>query len=233
MLDQRHTWRPRRGGAHRGLTGHSEQTITVSPVPDTAAPEVDPPVDPEKAAVHAPEVRSAHEFRKVSSTWACAGSGEPEPDKDATGDYGLAVARLHDDESEVGPLTPAENKRLLRIRLFGSMGSVLVLVGSLGTGALPVLQNPLAGMRVLSLPSRMWPTALTFSLTGVVILVLAWLLLGKFAVGTPGRRGHERPLTPATNDPQPGRSHAAGLDHAVRTGTTDAQQRRLFLSRPE
>ncbi len=154
-------------------------------MPETAAPEVDPPVDPEKAAVPSRGPIRA-EFRKVLEYLGLRRVGEPEPDKDATGDYGLAVARLHGDEAEVGPLTPAENKRLLRIRLFGSMGSVLVLVGSLGTGALPVLQNPLAGMRVLSLPSRMWPTALTFSLTGVVILVLAWLLLGKFAVGRLG-----------------------------------------------
>ena len=96
----------------------------------------------------------------------------------------------------MGPLNREESKRLLRIRLFGATGAVLVLVGSLGTGALPVLQNPLAGARVLSLPSRMWPTALTFSLAGTVILVLAWLLLGRFAVGRVGgdvMKGHAPP----------------------------------------
>ncbi|WP_414731585.1 polyprenol phosphomannose-dependent alpha 1,6 mannosyltransferase MptB [Williamsia sp.] len=154
-------------------------------MPDIAAPEVDPPVGPENAAPGSRGPIRA-EFRKALEYLGLRRVGEPEPDKDATGDYGLAVARLHGDESEAGPLTPAENKRLLRIRVFGSLGSVLILVGSLGTGALPVLQNPLAGMRVLSLPSRMWPTALTFSLTGVVILVLAWLLLGRFAVGRLG-----------------------------------------------
>lgn len=123
-------------------------------------------------------------------------NGDGPPDRDATGDYGLTVARLHGDEGEVGPLNRDESKRLLRIRLFGATGAVLVLVGSLGTGALPVLQNPLAGARVLSLPSRMWPTALTFSLAGTVILVLAWLLLGRFAVGRVGgdvMKGHAPP----------------------------------------
>ena len=102
---------------------------------------------------------------------------------DRTGDYGKAVARLHDDEREVGPLNEQENHRLTRIKLFGATGSVLLLIGSLGTGAVPVLQNPVAGMRVLSLPSRMWSTALTLSIGGTVMLVVAWLLIGRFAVG--------------------------------------------------
>ncbi|MEE4022998.1 polyprenol phosphomannose-dependent alpha 1,6 mannosyltransferase MptB [Gordonia sp. PKS22-38] len=104
-------------------------------------------------------------------------------DTERRGDYGRAVARLHDDEREVGPLNDAENRRLFRIKLFGATGSVLLLIGSLGTGAIPVLQNPVAGMRVLSLPSRMWSTALTLSIGGTIMLVVAWLLIGRFAVG--------------------------------------------------
>ncbi|GAC68755.1 polyprenol phosphomannose-dependent alpha 1,6 mannosyltransferase MptB [Gordonia soli] len=105
------------------------------------------------------------------------------PDADRPGDYGRAVARLHDDEREVGPLNAEENRRLQRIKLFGATGSVLLLIGSLGTGAVPVLQNPTAGVRVLSLPSRMWSTALTLSIGGTLMLVVAWLLIGRFAVG--------------------------------------------------
>ncbi|MDL9935829.1 polyprenol phosphomannose-dependent alpha 1,6 mannosyltransferase MptB [Gordonia sp. ABSL1-1] len=107
-------------------------------------------------------------------------------DDDATdrpGDYGKTVARLHDDEREVGPLNAEESRRLRRIKLFGATGSVLILIGSLGTGAIPVLQNPVAGMRVLSLPSRMFGTALALSIGGTITLVVAWLLLGRFAIG--------------------------------------------------
>lgn len=104
-------------------------------------------------------------------------------DIDATGDYGITVARLHGDEREVGPLNALENKRLRRIRLFGTTGAVLILIGSLGTGMMPVLQNPIVGMRVLSLPSRMYSTALTVSIGGTMMLVLAWILLGRFAIG--------------------------------------------------
>ncbi|MGC4932377.1 polyprenol phosphomannose-dependent alpha 1,6 mannosyltransferase MptB [Gordonia sp. DT30] len=106
-------------------------------------------------------------------------------DPERRGDYGVTVAKLHDrePEPEVGPLDAAENRRLLRIKLFGATGSILMLVGSLGTGQIPVLQNPVAGMRVLSLPSRMWSTALTLSIGGTIMLVVAWLLIGRFAVG--------------------------------------------------
>ncbi|GAB03520.1 mannosyltransferase MptB [Gordonia amarae NBRC 15530] len=106
-----------------------------------------------------------------------------EPDADTIGDYGKAVARLHDDEREVGPLNPRENQLLGRIKIFGATGSILLLIGSLGTGQIPVLQNPVAGTRVLSLPSRMWSTSLTLTVAGTIMLVLAWLLIGRFAVG--------------------------------------------------
>ncbi|UQE76894.1 polyprenol phosphomannose-dependent alpha 1,6 mannosyltransferase MptB [Gordonia sp. PP30] len=107
-------------------------------------------------------------------------------DSDATGDYGVTLARLHGDEHEVGPLNALENKRLRRIRLFGTTGTVLILIGSLGTGMMPVLQNPIVGMRVLSLPSRMFSTALTLTIGGTMILVAAWILLGRYAIGRYG-----------------------------------------------
>ncbi len=67
------------------------------------------------------------------------------PPPDLPGDYGVSLARMHDREPEVGPLLPAENRALARIRIFGAVGSILILVGSLGTGAVPVLQNPISG----------------------------------------------------------------------------------------
>ncbi|MFT4126378.1 MAG: polyprenol phosphomannose-dependent alpha 1,6 mannosyltransferase MptB [Gordonia sp. (in: high G+C Gram-positive bacteria)] len=105
------------------------------------------------------------------------------PDPERRGDYGKTVAKLHGRETESAPLDEAENRRLLRIKLFGATGSVLLLIGSLATGQIPVVQNPIAGMRVLSLPSRMWSTALTLSIGGTIMLVVAWLLIGRFAVG--------------------------------------------------
>ncbi|GGF41905.1 membrane protein [Williamsia phyllosphaerae] len=152
-------------------------------------------VDPDAATGARGRVRAALTYlglRRRSTTRAV----------DDTGDYGVTMARLHGDEPEVGDLEPDENRRLNRVRIFGAVGSILILIGSLGTGAVPVLQNPIAGVRLLSLPSRMWPVALTLSIGGTLILVLAWLLLGRFAVGrlnvevrggtTPRRRMSQR-----------------------------------------
>ncbi|MCH5643488.1 MULTISPECIES: polyprenol phosphomannose-dependent alpha 1,6 mannosyltransferase MptB [unclassified Gordonia (in: high G+C Gram-positive bacteria)] len=125
-------------------------------------------------------LRRALDYFGLSKTTTPSSAGDA---IDRPGNYGKAVARLHDDEREVGPLNAEETRRLRRIKLFGATGSVLILIGSLGTGAIPVLQNPVAGMRVLSLPSRMFGTALALSIGGTITLVVAWLLLGRFAVG--------------------------------------------------
>ena len=130
-----------------------------------------------------PRLRGAVDYLGLRRSRPRRDNGAADDATERRGDYGRTVARLHDDEREVGPLNEAENRRLLRIKLFGATGSVLLLIGSLGTGAIPVLQNPVAGMRVLSLPSRMWSTALTLSIGGTIMLVVAWLLIGRFAVG--------------------------------------------------
>ncbi|OZC60887.1 hypothetical protein CH274_08580 [Rhodococcus sp. 06-418-5] len=96
---------------------------------------------------------------------------------------GGAVATLHGDEQEAPGLNPSETNQLRNIRRFGAAGALLMAIGALGAGAQPVLQNPIAGVRLLSLPSRMATTALTVTMTGTVIVVLAWLLLGRFALG--------------------------------------------------
>lgn len=69
--------------------------------------------------------------------------------------------------------------RLARlIRRFGLTGTLLMAFGSLGAGALPV-PNPLFGIRVLSLPIRNVPAALTLTYLGMGMLVVAWLWLGQ------------------------------------------------------
>jgi alpha-1,6-mannosyltransferase len=104
------------------------------------------------------------------------------------------VAVLHDhDETDVPHLGSVEAGQLRRIRLFGGTGAVLMAIGALGAGAQPVLQNPTLGVRVLSLFARAETSALAMCITGTVMVVLAWLLLGRFAVGelhlAHGRRG--------------------------------------------
>ncbi|MDD7814278.1 polyprenol phosphomannose-dependent alpha 1,6 mannosyltransferase MptB [Mycobacterium sp. CSUR Q5927] len=102
-----------------------------------------------------------------------------------------SIAHLHGDERTVGtPLNTAELVALRRTRLFGAAGTVLMAIGALGAGARPVIQDPTFGVRLLNLPSRLQTVALTMTTTGAVMMTLAWLMLGRFALS--GRRRMSR-----------------------------------------
>lgn len=95
-----------------------------------------------------------------------------------------SIAHWHGDERPVGsPLTGADLLALRRTRLFGSTGTILMAIGALGAGARPVVQDPTFGVRVLNLPSRIQTVSLTMTTTGAVMMTLAWLMLGRFALG--------------------------------------------------
>jgi len=111
-----------------------------------------------------------------------------------------SIAHLHGDERTVGsPLNPAELVALRRTRLFGATGTVLMAIGALGAGARPVVQDPTFGVRLLNLPSRLATVALTMTTTGAVMMALAWLMLGRFALSSspdssaPRTSVHRRP----------------------------------------
>ena len=94
------------------------------------------------------------------------------------------IAGWHGDERTVGsPLNDAELIALRRTRLFGATGTVLMAIGALGVGARPVVQDPTFGVRLLNLPSRIQTVSLTMTTTGAVMMTLAWLMLGRFALG--------------------------------------------------
>jgi alpha-1,6-mannosyltransferase len=95
-----------------------------------------------------------------------------------------SIASLHGDEQAVGlPLNATEFAALQRTRLFGATGTVLMAIGSLGAGARPVVQDPTFGVRLLNLPSRIQTVSLTMTTTGAVMMAMAWLMLGRFALG--------------------------------------------------
>jgi alpha-1,6-mannosyltransferase len=95
-----------------------------------------------------------------------------------------SIAGWHGDERAVGsPLNDAELIALRRTRLFGAAGTVLMAIGALGVGARPVVQDPTFGVRLLNLPSRIQTVSLTMTTTGAVMMTLAWLMLGRFALG--------------------------------------------------
>jgi alpha-1,6-mannosyltransferase len=63
-------------------------------------------------------------------------------------------------------------------RRLGLTGALLMGVGALGAGALPV-PNPLFGLRLLGLPSRNATIAIAVTYAGIGLLVIAWLWVGK------------------------------------------------------
>jgi alpha-1,6-mannosyltransferase len=94
-----------------------------------------------------------------------------------------SIASLHGDELAVGPpLNDSELVAVRRTRLFGATGTVLMGIGALGAGARPVVQDPTFGVRLLNLPSRIQTVSLTMTTTGAVMMALAWLMLGRFAL---------------------------------------------------
>ena len=77
---------------------------------------------------------------------------------------------------EAGPSTIRDPARIPR-RL-GLTGALLMGIGALGAGALPV-PNPLFGLRVISLPARNATAAIAITYAGMGMLVLAWLWIGR------------------------------------------------------
>ncbi|HVK26127.1 MAG TPA: polyprenol phosphomannose-dependent alpha 1,6 mannosyltransferase MptB [Actinokineospora sp.] len=90
--------------------------------------------------------------------------------------------RVPDDDA--GALNAVERRQLDVIRRFGTVGALLLAIGSLGAGAAPVF-NPVLRLPVLNLFSRMTTVSMAFAFTGVFMIVLAWLGLGRLS--RPGR----------------------------------------------
>ncbi|MFI6866253.1 polyprenol phosphomannose-dependent alpha 1,6 mannosyltransferase MptB [Nocardia sp. NPDC050406] len=93
------------------------------------------------------------------------------------------AAALHSVESEVPGLDRRETLQLARIRLLGATGVVIMAISALGVGAQPVRQNPTSGMRIFGFFARAHTSTLAMCMIGTVLVVMAWLLLGRFAVG--------------------------------------------------
>ncbi|WP_067564641.1 polyprenol phosphomannose-dependent alpha 1,6 mannosyltransferase MptB [Nocardia acidivorans] len=93
------------------------------------------------------------------------------------------IAVLHTTETEVPGLDRRETLQLMRIRLLGATGVVIMAISALGVGAQPVHQNPTSGLRVLGFFARAHTSTLAMCMIGATLVVMAWLLLGRFAVG--------------------------------------------------
>ncbi|SHJ92165.1 alpha-1,6-mannosyltransferase [Pseudonocardia thermophila] len=63
-------------------------------------------------------------------------------------------------------------------RRLGTVGALLMGIGAFGSGALPV-PNPVSGLRILGLPARNVTIAIAITYTGLLLVVLCWLWIGK------------------------------------------------------
>lgn len=87
-------------------------------------------------------------------------------------------------DNQPGPLNDIECRQVGVVRRLGTVGALLLAAGSLGAGASPVF-NPLTTVPVIGLFSRMPTVALACAFSGMGLVVLAWLWLGRFV--RPGR----------------------------------------------
>jgi len=84
------------------------------------------------------------------------------------------------------PLNAVERSQLSRLRRWGTVGALLLMLGSGSSyGAATPIPNPVDGLRVIGLLSRIGPAALACSYTGIGLIVLCWVLIGRLAA--PGR----------------------------------------------
>lgn len=93
---------------------------------------------------------------------------------------------VHGPDRASAPLNAGERRQLGRLRRWGTVGALLMMVGSTSSyGAANPNPNPLDGSRIVGLLSRIGPAALACSYSGIGLLVLCWFLIGRLAV--PGR----------------------------------------------
>lgn len=105
--------------------------------------------------------------------------------------FAAATARIAMSEPASRPLDEGRAVLVARLRLIGTAASMLMAFGAVGAGALPVLQNPAQGERVVGFMLRVQQASMTIAMIGMVALTLCWLLLGYYTLG---RSFRGRPL---------------------------------------
>ncbi|SFB21114.1 alpha-1,6-mannosyltransferase [Amycolatopsis marina] len=106
-------------------------------------------------------------------------------------DQGAAASPVRPRPAE--RLDAQEHHALRVIRALGTLGALLIAFGALGAGAAPVL-NPVFDIPVLRLFPRIPTVSLAIAFSGMGMMVIGWLLLGRFARPTRPRLATPRQL---------------------------------------
>lgn len=113
------------------------------------------------------------------------------PDLPRLGTAGSRSAFLHRGPEERATAAPGptdqvpglgfrELSRFQVLRWTGTVGALLIALGALGAGALPVVGNPYEAYPGGSLMARMLQTSSILVMVGVGLIVLAWVLMAPF-----------------------------------------------------
>ena len=118
------------------------------------------------------------------------------------GTAGSRSARLHGEDGtkfDVGdePDTPlalslSQARKFFLLRWIGTVGALMIGLGGLGAGALPVVGNPFGDLPFGELMGRMLVTSSALVLIGVGLIVIAWVLMAPMA-GNPLRASSSTP----------------------------------------
>ena len=103
------------------------------------------------------------------------------------GTAGSRSAMLHGEDktqSVPGSQSPSDWRKIFLLRCVGTVGALLIGLGGLGAGALPVVGNPFGELPFGQLMGRMLVSSSAMVFIGVGLIVIAWLLLAVMA-GTP------------------------------------------------
>ncbi|WP_313547429.1 polyprenol phosphomannose-dependent alpha 1,6 mannosyltransferase MptB [Corynebacterium sp.] len=118
------------------------------------------------------------------------------------GTAGSRSARLHGEDGtkfDVGdePDTPltlsrSQARKFFLLRWIGTVGALMISLGGLGAGALPVVGNPFGDLPFGQLMERMLVSSSALVLIGVGLIVIAWVLMAPMA-GNPLRASSSTP----------------------------------------
>ena len=98
----------------------------------------------------------------------------------------VGVAGATGSDEAAGALDQRERGQLSRLRRWGTVGALLLMLGAGSSyGSASPIPNPVDGIRIIGLLSRIGPAALACSYTGIGLIVLCWVLIGRLAA--PGR----------------------------------------------